>query len=228
MAEAEQPIIKVDVVSDVVCPWCYIGKRNLEAALDTLEGIEVELTWRPFQLDPTIPPEGKDRRQYLRDKFGGDDRARMMYERVEEAGKAAGINFNFEAIEISPNTLDAHRLIRWAGGVNPEVQGRVVNRLFELYFLEGANIGDIELLAGAAGEAGLDGAIVLDLLVSDRDADAVRQEIAAAQQMGVTAVPCFILDQRYAVMGGQPPQVLADAIRQVAAEHAGQSQTEAG
>ena len=119
---------------------------------------------------------------------------------------------------MSPNTLDAHRLIRWAGGVSVETQQRVVNRLFELYFIEGANIGDARILSAVAEDAGMDGAVVRELLATDRDREAVQQEIALAQQMGVTGVPCFIIDRRYAVMGAQPPQVLADAIAQAASE----------
>jgi predicted DsbA family dithiol-disulfide isomerase len=218
MSDKENATINIDIVSDVMCPWCFIGKRNIESAVAGLEGIDVTINWRPFQLDPTLPPEGKDRAKYLSEKFGGEEGARTAYKRVEDAGKTAGIDFNFNAIAVSPNTLDAHRLIRWAGGVSREVQDRVVTRLFELYFEEGANIGDHDILCSVAEGAGMDPAIVRDLLASDADRDAVRQEIAAAQRMGVTGVPCFILDQRYAVMGAQPPEVIAQAIRQASAE----------
>lgn len=218
MADEDRNVIEVDIVSDVMCPWCFIGKRNIEAAIAGLDDIEVRVNRRPYQLDPTLPPEGKDRRQYLAEKFGGDERAKTLYRQVEEAGQAAGIDFNFAAIAVSPNTLNAHRLIRWAGGVGPQVQDRVVTRLFELYFLEGANIGDADLLAAVAEDAGMDRTLVRELLETDRDADVVRQEIAAAQNMGVTGVPCFILDRRYALMGAQPAHVLAQAIRQASAE----------
>ena len=214
--------IEIDVVSDVMCPWCFIGKKNLEAATAGLEGIEVAINWRPFQLDPTLPAEGKDRKLYLEEKFCGEEGARKAYKRVEEAGLAAGIDFRFDDIMVSPNTLDAHRLIHWAGGVGREAQHRVVNRLFELYFLEGGNIGDARLLSAVAEDAGMDGAVVRELLASDRDRQDVRQEIAVAQQMGVTGVPCFIIDRRYAVMGAQPPEVLAQAITQAASEPAPQ------
>ena len=215
---AQTRTIEVDVVSDVMCPWCYIGKKNLEAAVQALEDIDVAINWRPFQLDPTLPAEGKERRQYLEEKFGRGEGAKDIYRRIEDAGQAVGIDFRFGAIGVSPNTLDAHRLIRWAGGVGREVQERIVNRLFELYFLEGGNIGDHRLLVAVAEDAGMDGALVRELLAGDSDKEAVQREIATAQQMGITGVPCFIIDQRYAVSGAQPPEILAQAIRQASAE----------
>lgn len=218
MAE-EVRTMDIDIISDVMCPWCYIGKKNLENAISGITDIKLNIHWRPYQLDPTLPPEGKDRRKYLEDKFGGPEKARDIYKRVEDAGKAAGIDFRFQAIEVSPNTLDAHRVIRWAGGQGDETQSKLVNRLFELYFLEGGNIGDHEVLAGAAELAGMDGALVRRLLASDADRDAVEAEIHQAQSMGVTGVPCFIVDRRYAVMGAQPSEVLAQAIRQADAEN---------
>lgn len=218
MSELAKETITIDIVSDVMCPWCYIGKRNLEAAGGRLEGIGLSVHWRPYQLDPTLPAEGKDRREYLSDKFGDDARAEQIYARVEEAGRAAGIDFAFDDIAVSPNTLNAHRLIRWAGGQGVEVQDKVVDRLFQLYFEEGANIGDSEVLANAGAGAGMDRNLILDLLGSDADKEAVEHEIGVARQMGVTGVPCFIFDQRSAVMGAQPPQALAQAIRQAVQE----------
>lgn len=216
--------IHIDVISDVMCPWCYIGKRNLEAAAEALEDVDLEIVWRPYQLDPTLPPEGKDRQQYLSEKFGGEERAQTLYQRVHDAGMEAGIDFKFDAIAVSPNTMDAHRLIRWAGGQGEEIQNLLVDRLFRLYFLEGANIGDHQVLADAASEVGLDGKIVLELLETDRDKDAIQQEIASAQQMGVTGVPCFIIDRRFAVMGAQPPAALVQAIRQALGDAAEEAQ----
>lgn len=210
--------IHIDVVSDVVCPWCYIGKRNLEAALRELGDIDISVAWRPYQLDPTIPPQGRDRREYMEAKFGSGEKLKAIYQRVEEAGRNAGIDFDFEAIEVSPNTLDPHRVVRWAGGAGPQSQDILVDRLFQLYFEEGANVSNHDVLARAAGEAGLDENLVRELLAGDADRQNVEQEIAHAQQMGVTGVPCFIIDNKYAVTGAQPPHVLAQALRQIAAE----------
>jgi predicted DsbA family dithiol-disulfide isomerase len=210
--------VHIDIISDVMCPWCFIGKKRFEKALSELDpAIAVTIQWRPFQLDPTLPPEGKDRDIYLAEKFGGLERARALYRNIEEAGAMEGIPFRFDAIRVSPNTLDAHRLIRWAQNAGEGVQARVVDRLFELYFLEGANIADHGVLLGVARECGMDGSIVETLLASDSDRDAVEQEIALAQSMGVSGVPCFIIDNKYAVMGAQDPETIAGAISEIAA-----------
>ena len=208
--------LQIDVVSDVMCPWCYIGKRRLEKALTMVEGIEIEVHWRPFQLDPTIPSEGRDRREYLNKKFGGKERAKVIYSRIEDAGKDEGLEFDFKAITISPNTIDAHRLIRWSMNEGNKVHNALVERLFQLYFSEGGNVGDHKVLIDAAEYAGMDGSIVTALLATDKDRDAVEKEIATAQQMGVSGVPCFIIDNKYAVMGAQEPTAIVDAIKQAA------------
>ncbi|MFC5586073.1 DsbA family oxidoreductase [Nitratireductor kimnyeongensis] len=208
--------VTIDVISDVVCPWCYVGRARLQKALEVAPELAVDIRWRPFQLDPTIPPEGKSRQAYLAGKFGDEERIRQMHEQLSTAGEADGIDFNFEAIEISPNTLNAHRVIRWAATAEPGVQDLLVGRLFALYFEEGANIGDPTVLIQAARDAGMDAAVVETLLATDADRAEVEQEIATAQQMGVTGVPCFLLEGRYAVVGAQEPASLADAIRQVA------------
>ncbi len=210
MSEFERPnAIAIDVVSDAVCPWCYIGKRNLEAALADLPEVAAEIHWRPYQLDPTIPPEGVDRKAYLQRKFGA--RVAEIYGRVSEAGAAAGIPFAFEAIARSPNTLDAHRLIRWSWSAG--AQDAVVERLFRDFFIEGKDIGDHAVLIEAARAGGMDGDIVSSLLAADSDKDEVRGEIAAAQNLGVTGVPFFIFDGSFALPGAQPPDVLKRAIR---------------
>lgn len=210
--------IELDVVSDVMCPWCYIGKKRLEKALALLSDIDVEVRWRPYQLDATLPPEGKDRKKYLDDKFGGAEQAREIYARIEEAGRDEGIPFAFDKIKVAPNTLDAHRLIRWAANGGEEVQQQIVDRLFKLFFVEGANIGDPAVLLEAAGEAGMNTAVMETLLPTDADKKEVQTEIAVAQQMGVTGVPCFIINNKYAVMGAQAPEAIADAIRNAANE----------
>lgn len=208
--------ITIDVISDVVCPWCFLGRQRLKAAIKMLPDLNIEVRWRPFQLDPTIPQQGKERKRYLIEKFGSQSRINEMHDQLTNLGKEEGIEFDFEAIEVSPNTLDAHRLIRWAGEVSAEMQDRVVGELFSLYFEQGENIGNHEILTEAAEDAGMEYTIVQTLLEEDTDKDNVRGEIAIAGQMGVTGVPCFILDQKYAVMGAQTPQALADAIRQIA------------
>ncbi len=212
--EPKNDVVQVDVVSDVMCPWCYIGKRRLEEAVESLDGVDVEIRWRPFQLDATLPPEGRDRREYLETKFGGPERAKEIYARIEDAGRDENLDFDFQAIKVSPNTIDAHRVIRWAANEKGEVQDKLVEQLFKLYFMEGSNVGDHSVLIQAAKDAGMDEAIVGALLATDQDKDAVTQEIAVAQQMGVTGVPCFIIDNKYAVMGAQEAGHIAEAIKQ--------------
>lgn len=210
--------VNIDIVSDVMCPWCYIGKRRLEDALSKLpDDIEVDTRWRPYQLDPTLPKEGKDRKQYLEEKFGGSAGASKAYQAIRDAGREENIAFDFEAIPVSPNTLDAHRIIRWAASEAPGVQNRLVEILFRAYFEEGRNIGDNQVLLDAAEEAGMDRSITETLLSSTADCEAVEQEIDTARQLGVTGVPCFILDNKYAVMGAQSAETLARAISEVAA-----------
>ena len=215
---SERQSVTVDVVSDVVCPWCFIGQKRLEKAVAAVPEVAVDIHWRPYQLDPTIPPEGKDRKQYMLAKFGSEERIREIHQRIEPLGAAEGIAFDFGAIKVAPNTLDAHRLIRWAGTAGDGVQNRLVRRLFQLNFEEGANIGDRAVLIEAARESGMDVAVVEALLPTDADRDAVTSEIATAGRMGITGVPCFLLEGKYAVMGAQDAETLADAIRQVATE----------
>jgi predicted DsbA family dithiol-disulfide isomerase len=214
--------ISIDVVSDAVCPWCFVGQKRLDRAVASLPDIDVAIRWRPFQLDPTIPPEGKDRKEYMRAKFGDGDRLKQVHANLEETGRAEGISFDFDAITVSPNTLDAHRLIRWAAalgsngdGAGEDLQGRAARRLFQLYFEEGKNIGDHQVLIEAARECGMDEAVVRTLLATDADRDKVREEIETANRMGITGVPCFLIEGRYAVMGAQGSDALAEAIRKV-------------
>ena len=200
--------IAIDIVSDAVCPWCYIGKRNLEAALADLPDIEVDIRWRPYQLDATIPPEGLERRAYMQRKFG--NRIDEIHQRLTQAGAAAGLDFAFDDIERSPNTLDAHRLIRWAASAN--AQDAIVERLFHDFFVAGKDIGDRNVLLDAARDCGMDPKIVGGLLDGDADKESVREEIASAQSIGVTGVPFFILDGKFALPGAQPADVLKRAI----------------
>lgn len=212
----DRQALRIDVVSDVVCPWCFLGQKRLDQAIEASPDVDIAVSWRPFQLDPTIPPEGMDRAAYMRAKFGDGDRLRDAHARLEALGHAVGIDYHFDAIKISPNTLDAHRVIRWAGAAGPEVQNKLVRNLFRLYFEQGVNIGDHSALADAAGEAGMDRAVVESLLASDADRDAVAEEAATASRMGVTGVPCFLFEGKYAVMGAQDVDTLVDAIKQIA------------
>lgn len=210
--------LTIDVVSDVACPWCYVGKERLAAAIERLgDEIAVEVRWRPYQLDPTLPKTGKDRTQYMVDKFGSLDRIAQAHRTLASLGKEIGIEFDFEAIKVSPNTLDAHRLIRWAGSQGPERQMAMVSALFEAFWEKGRNIGEDDELVALAAEAGLDQEIVRQLLSGDADRAEVRQDVETAQRMGITGVPCFILDGKYAVMGAQDVDALVEAIRNVAA-----------
>ena len=221
--------INIDIVSDVMCPWCYIGKKRLEEAVRSLpEGLDIDIRWRPYQLDPTLPKAGKDRKQYLEEKFGGSERAKQIYSTIVDAGREDNIAFNFSGIEVSPNTLDAHRIIRWAASEAPGVQDRLVDLLFKAYFVDGKNIGDDTVLLDAAEEAGMDRSITGGLLVGTADSLEVEEEIEVARKMGVTGVPCFILDNKYAVMGAQASDVLANAIRDVAREKSATPETDGG
>jgi predicted DsbA family dithiol-disulfide isomerase len=213
MSEA---MVTIDVVSDVMCPWCYIGKRRLEKAAVAHPDIPLDVQWRPFQLDATIPPEGMDRRMYLERKFGGAEAAERVYAPVRAAGEAEAIPFAFDRIRRSPNTINAHRLIRWAGQAG--LQEEMVERLFRLYFLEGGDLTDTAVLARAAAEAGMEHEVAERLLASEADMAEVRADIEAAQNMGITGVPTFIVGGRYAVVGAQPADVLADAIAQARAD----------
>ncbi|WP_322989754.1 MULTISPECIES: DsbA family oxidoreductase [unclassified Hoeflea] len=217
------PSLTIDIVSDVMCPWCYIGKRRLEAALlDVSQEMDVEVRWRPYQLDPTLPKEGKDRQQYLDEKFGGPEGADQAYAAIRAAGVDEQIPFAFDKIPVSANTIDAHRVIRWAGSEGLAAQDKMVETLFKAYFEEGKNIGDDAVLVEAAQQVGLEPAVIERLLSGDADRDAVNAEIDQARQMGVTGVPCFIIDMKYALVGAQPAEALADALRKVVIEKAKQ------
>ena len=211
MSEQGQALT-IDIVSDVVCPWCYLGKRRLAQALAGEQREEIAVRWRPYQLDPSIPPGGLERKAYLRNKFGDDGRLETAHERLRRLGGEEGIAFAFDKIERAPNTLDAHRLIRWASAAG--VQDEIVERLFRLYFEEGRDIGDRQLLVEAAREAGMGSMAVEERLSEGVDEKEVRREIAQAQSLGVTGVPFFIFASRFGVPGAQGADVLAKAIEQ--------------
>ncbi len=212
----------IDVVSDVVCPWCYIGKRRLEAALarlrETNPELPVEVRWHPFQLNPDMPSEGITRKRYVETKFGGAEGARRVYTRVGAAGTTAGIDFAFDAIAHQPNTLDAHRLITW-GQERPEGDSdALVERLFRAFFLEGRPLGSREELARLAADAGYDEADARAFLDSDAMVSVVADADQRAREMGVSGVPFFILGGKVAVSGAQEPEALLEAIAQARAQ----------
>jgi predicted DsbA family dithiol-disulfide isomerase len=212
MAEA----IKLDIMSDPICPWCYIGKAHLDRALQDHPNHPFAIEWHPFQLNPEMPREGMDRRAYLEGKFGGKEGAVKAYAPVVEHAEKAGLNINFEAMQRTPNTLDAHRLIHWAG-----IEGRqtaAVSALFKAYFVDARDIGDAEVLADIADSIEMDAAVVTRLLKSDVDAQDIRDRDAHSRKMGVNSVPTFIIANAHAVPGAQPPelwaQVIADLTKQ--------------
>jgi predicted DsbA family dithiol-disulfide isomerase len=211
----EIDVLTVDVISDVMCPWCYIGKRRLDRAQVLAPDVEPVIRWRPFQLDATIPPEGMDRQEYLDNKFGRD-RASEMYAQIQETGEAEGIAFAFDAITRSPNTINAHRLIRWAEV--GDQQDAVVERLFELFFCEGEDIGETSVLLEAAREGQMDVDYIEEVLATDRDIDEVEKEIALAHELGVQGVPTFVIDQQHLLVGAQRAEILADALVQISQE----------
>jgi predicted DsbA family dithiol-disulfide isomerase len=206
--------LTIDVVSDVICPWCFLGKRRLDKALADLPDITADIRFRPFMLDPTIPPEGIDRTEYLTRKFGAE-RLKTLHDPLTAAGQEDGVPYAFYRITRAPNTLDAHRLIRWAtaAGRGP----LVVEDLFLAYWRDGEDVGDRATLARIAASHGIDAAEALE---SGLDREAVQAEIAQAQAMGVQGVPTFIFNGKYGVSGAQPAEVLADVIRKVQAMEA--------
>ena len=210
MNQESEPLT-IDIVSDVVCPWCYLGEKRLEAAL-VEEPQPVQVRWRPYQLDPTIPEGGVDRAEHMAKKFGRDGRLETVHDKLTRLGAEVGVSFAFNKIKRSPNTLDAHRLIRWA--LSAGVQARVVDRLFEAYFVEGRDIGDRGVLTEIAGQCGLERTLVEELLAKGADVDLVREEIAEAQAIGVSGVPFFIFAGRLGVPGAQEPSVLRRAMTQ--------------
>ncbi|MEM5521848.1 DsbA family oxidoreductase [Sulfitobacter sp. AS59] len=208
--------IKLDIMSDPICPWCYIGKAHLDRALASEPDHPFVIEWHPFQLNPDMPAEGMDRRAYLEGKFGGKEGAVKAYAPVVEHAKKAGLTINFEDMKRTPNTLDAHRLIHWAG-----IEGRqtaAVSALFKAYFVDARDIGDAEILADIADGIEMDASVVRRLLASDSDAQDIRDRDDHSRKMGISSVPTFIVGGKHAVPGAQPPelwkQVLADLRQQ--------------
>lgn len=209
---------RIDIVSDAICPWCWIGKRHLEGALAALadEGERFEVHWRPFQLNPDMPPEGVERAAYRAAKFGSLERSRELDAQVAAAGAAAGLEFRFDRQRRTPNTVDAHRLLRRAGEAGgPALQEAVVEALFRAYFEDGRDIGDCAVLAEVADAAGLDGAAAL--LATEEGAAEVRAEDAGFRGLGISGVPSFALAGHVLFSGAVPAERMADAFRRALA-----------
>jgi predicted DsbA family dithiol-disulfide isomerase len=206
--------VSVEVVSDVICPWCFLGKRRLDKAIAQLPDVEVEVTYRPFFLDSSIPAEGIDRHEYMVAKFG-EERLATLHDPLIKAGKEDDVPYNFDKVTRTPNTLNAHRLLNWARADN--VQGKVKEALMLAYWRDGKDISDLDVLIDIAKACGMDSEKAACDLESDRDAKLIATEVLSAQSMGITGVPTFILNQKYGVVGAQSAETLAEAIRQVAA-----------
>ncbi|NJN05575.1 MAG: DsbA family oxidoreductase [Rhodobacteraceae bacterium] len=205
--------IKLDIMSDPICPWCYIGKRHLDSALADVPDHPFVIEWHPFQLNPDMPAEGMDRRAYLEGKFGGKDGAVRAYAPVVEHAEAAGLKIDFEGMKRTPNTLDAHRLIHWAGIEG--CQTAAVSALFEAYFVEARDIGDREVLADIADTIGMDAAVVSKLLHSDADVEDIRKRDAHSRKMGISSVPTFIVAGKHPVPRAQPPELWLKVISEL-------------
>ncbi|MEJ6398284.1 DsbA family oxidoreductase [Yoonia sp. 208BN28-4] len=206
-------MVKLDIISDPICPWCYIGKANLDAALRETPDHPFEMEWHPFQLNPDMPAGGMDRRTYLETKFGGKDAAVKAYAPVVEHAQQAGLTINLDAMKTTPNTIDAHRLIHWAG--IEQRQTFVVDLLFKAYFVDGRDIGDAEVLADIADNAEMDASMVARLLATDEDKADIAARDAHSRKMGVNSVPTFIVANQHAVPGAQKPSVWATVIKDI-------------
>lgn len=205
--------VKLDIISDPICPWCYIGKTNLDAALAEIPDHPFVIEWHPFQLNPDMPEGGMDRRAYLEGKFGGKERAAKAYAPVVEHAAAVGAEINLEKMERTPNTLDAHRLIHWA-----RIEGKsnaVMDALFAAYFRDGRDIGDHEVLSDIADGAGMDASVVMRLLKTDSDRQDIRDRDMSFREMGVNSVPTFIVAGKHAVPGAQPKDLWKKVIGEI-------------
>jgi len=205
--------VKLDIISDPICPWCYIGKTHLDKALAQVPDHPFVIEWHPFQLNPDMPLDGMDRRDYLEGKFGGKDAAVKAYAPVVEHAENAGLTINYEAIKRTPNTLNAHRLIHWAGIESKQTEA--VDALFQAYFVDGRDIGEPEVLGDIADSIGMDAAVVQKLLSTDNDIDDIKARDAHSRQMGVSSVPTFIVDNKHAVPGAQPPELWLKVIGEI-------------
>lgn len=203
--------LKIDIVSDHVCPWCYIGKRRLERALAQRPEVIAQIRWLPFQLSPDMPPEGRDRLEHYESIFGGD-RARQIIDSMRETGAAEGLDFQTRPGARSPNTMAAHRLMYWAAELDQVDQTELAEKLFAAHHVDCDDIGDPEVLARLAGEVGMDADEIRARLDTEADQDEVQAMMEQARQMGVTGVPFFIINERYAFSGAQPSDAIVELI----------------
>jgi predicted DsbA family dithiol-disulfide isomerase len=206
-------MIRLDIFSDPVCPWCLIGKANLDRALEQHPEHPFSIQWHPFQLNPSMPAGGVDKREYLANAFGSAERLDEIHVRLADTARKAGLNLDPDKPARLPNTLNAHRLIHWAG-----LEGRqsaVVSALFRSYWMEGRDIGEADVLADVAAQAGMDRAAVLRLLASDADTDDIMARDTDSRDKGVSAVPTFLIAQQYVISGAQPPEVWAEVIAEL-------------
>jgi predicted DsbA family dithiol-disulfide isomerase len=210
--------MQIDIVSDTVCPWCFIGKRKLERALVQRPDISFDVRWRAFRLDPSIPREGVDRKAYMKAKFGDNPNASAMGDALRAAGASVNIAFAFDRIEKRPDTIDSHRLIRWSASTGK--QDEIVERLFAAYFEQARDIGDSNVLREIAADAGMDGELVADLLASDDDRETIEHEDMLAHRMGISGVPTFIFENKYMISGAHDSDKLLRVIDKVVEEAA--------
>jgi len=194
-------MIELDIFSDTVCPWCYIGKKRLENALNKYKNLVIKQTWRPFQLNPGMPPNGMDRQEYLISKFGSSDAAKTVYENIYEEGVKEGINFNFDLIEVTPNSFNSHRLLALAYKV--DIQEKVLDDLFESYFLHGKNIGDPNILLQIAIKHNINAEEFKSYLSDQENIEPLANEAIQAKKMGINSVPTFIVNRQIVINGAQ-------------------------
>jgi len=219
--------MEIRIISDTVCPWCFIGKRRFERALAMRPQENLQVVWQPFQLNPTMPAQGMERKSYLSAKFGGPERAERQNARLSQTGRDEGIDFNFEAIKRTPNTVNSHRLVHFAGLAGR--QEAIVEALFRAFFFDGRDLGDLDVLTDIGAANGLDRHSLGRYLRSDDDRAHILALDEKARQEGITGVPCFVIDGKFAVSGAQSPEIfhqIFNLARQDAAESGGRSAAE--